>query len=242
MNVNILSKICAYVGIKNRKKLIKINQKFYEVCCSNVYLISLRERDKYLVFLRCCKLGRPKTVKTLLPYVDPTILDNRAIIDACEKGCAEVVKILLEDGRIDPCVEANKAIDMACTNGHLNILRLLVDDTRVMMNFKGGRQNLLCIASANGHLEVIKLLYRRDMIYNSPHLSYDDSIKYALCCACSRGHYRVVKFLLKLYKLDYSTIKANLVSNTASGNHKLLIFIQNYPKIDLETWLKINLE
>lgn len=50
---------------------------------------------------------------------------------ACKNGHAEVVRLLLADGRVDPAARDNSAIRHASKNGHSEVVRLLLQDSRV---------------------------------------------------------------------------------------------------------------
>ena len=72
--------------------------------------------------------GRALTVRNLLRVVEP---DVNAIITASQNGHAEIVELLLEDGRADPSADMNFALYVAAKNGHWDIVEMLLDDPRV---------------------------------------------------------------------------------------------------------------
>jgi ankyrin repeat protein len=75
-----------------------------------------------------CVQGFIDVIKLLLANgADPTAFENEAIRLACTDGLANVVEMLLQDGRADP----KHALEFACVNGHTKVVSLLLQDGRV---------------------------------------------------------------------------------------------------------------
>jgi ankyrin repeat protein len=62
---------------------------------------------------------------------DPTVSHNAAIRLASQKGQANIVSLLLQDGRVDPTDWKNFAIYVASYNGHVDVVDVLLQDGRV---------------------------------------------------------------------------------------------------------------
>lgn len=92
----------------------------------------------------------------ILPQVDPSDLDNQAVIVASEKGRIEMLNRLLQDPRVDPSAKGNAALTEAARNGHLDVVNRLLQDPRVNPAAQGNRT--LIIAANGGHLDVINRL------------------------------------------------------------------------------------
>lgn len=100
-------------------------------------------------------------VKLLLQckQVDPSIPDNVAIRIMAQKGCTEVVDLLLKDIRVDPNAMNALGFDAlmnACDKDHIEVVKLLLQDPRV--NPKAGKNRAIRLASNNDHTEIVKLL------------------------------------------------------------------------------------
>ncbi len=57
---------------------------------------------------------------------DPSVRGNEALVTAVDLGHTEIVRLLLEGGRVDPSARKNECIRIACKKGHHNIVRLLL--------------------------------------------------------------------------------------------------------------------
>ncbi len=85
-----------------------------------------QKKDRWGVSLACKKWHR-------LGWgaLDPSVNDNAAIRWASENGHAEVVRLLLEDGRADPTTTGeDNPIRWASTNGHWEVVELLLGDIK----------------------------------------------------------------------------------------------------------------
>jgi ankyrin repeat protein len=132
-------------------------------------------------------------VDKLLPFVDPSAGNNKAIRESSEKGCVAVVDRLLADPRVDPSVDINCAIRVASQKGHLAVVTRLLQDERV--NPSVDNNSAIRWASFNGHVAVVdRLLQARDA---SGRLCVDPSAKdnEAIRWASANGHVAVVELL-----------------------------------------------
>lgn len=89
---------------------------------------------------------------------------------ACKIGEHELVKILLEDGRIDPETNRNYCIKKACKYNRLKVVELLLDDGRADPNAGGGMP--LFYATSNKNKRVMEALLSdwRIKTYSKDHL------------------------------------------------------------------------
>jgi len=62
--------------------------------------------------------------------VDPTGMNNEALLSASANGHTEVVRLLLADPRVDPTV-GYSSLKVAQHHGHLEIVELLKADSRI---------------------------------------------------------------------------------------------------------------
>ena len=81
---------------------------------------------------------------------------KNAILNACENGHHNVVKLLLQDPRADPSVDSNLPIREACDGGYTKLVKILLKDERT---------DPTCVfnspirdASSNGFYDIVKIL------------------------------------------------------------------------------------
>jgi ankyrin repeat protein len=133
-----------------------------------------------------CRKGDVNRVKELLQQgVDPT----DSIIIASERGHANIVALLLQDGRSNPSAEDNMAIQLACVWGYADVVELLLKDGRV--DPTANKNNSISHACSNGHTKVVKLLLRDGRADPTAGNNWD------ITMASRFGHIGVVKALLR---------------------------------------------
>ena len=120
-----------------------------------------------------CKEGNIIRVKELLEQgVDPTVNDNVEIRIAILQNHVDVVKILLQDGRIDPTTMGNWPIRHASEQGYTDIVEALLQDRRVdPTEYKNAA---ICWAGESGHVKIVKMLLQDGRVEAT-----DNAIKYA---------------------------------------------------------------
>jgi hypothetical protein len=140
---------------------------------------------------------------------DPRVKDNWAIRVASSNGHADIVEVLLQDGRADPTAYDNDAIQWASSHGHADVVKLLLQDGRADPT----ADNNLAIRSAskNGHVDVVKLLLQDGRA--DPRAQNN----YALRWACNYRYIKVLEALLQDGRAD-PTANNNDALETASRN------------------------
>ncbi len=125
----------------------KIIVKYHKAEMAN---ISVKEE-----FSTALREGDVITVKRLLknPKVDPA--DHTFRLPS-EYGHADVVQLLLEDGRVDPTAKNNYAIVRSSQLGHAGVVQLLLADGRADPAVKNNYA--IRWSSQNGHAGVVQLL------------------------------------------------------------------------------------
>ena len=87
-------------------------------------------RNAYLRM--ACSKGDVEMTKLLLNNVDPTDFYESPFLEPCVKGHTEIVKLLLEDGRVDPNAGFRTSpFEMAALGGNIDVMKLLLEDDRV---------------------------------------------------------------------------------------------------------------
>lgn len=148
-----------------------------------------------------------QAAKSLAILRDPSVQNNQAIINACEKGKCEIVGLLLSaavssvthDARVNPADQNNLAIKKAPEHGYMNIVRLLLDDKRA--NPVDGKNNALIAACSdcydvNARLPIIELLL------NDPRIDPTMDNYRLLKIACARHNTKLLELLLSHPKVD----------------------------------------
>jgi ankyrin repeat protein len=149
------------------------------------------------VFFWAVRNGFTEIVKLLLEddSIDPAMMDNDSIAEACCKGHLEIVKLLLNDLRVDPSANDQLAIRFAASEGHFEIVELLLKDPRI--DPSAYDDEALIEACSEGHLRVVELLLQDERV--DP--SNDDN--HAINAASRKGHVEIVKLLLQHEQVDF---------------------------------------
>lgn len=177
--------------------------------------------------------GRADIVEWLLTTrrkdVDPTAGHNAALLQACQKGYAAVVKLLLADERVDPAADDDLAIQTACSAGHAAVVQILLKDKRVD---PAACDNVaISVASRKNCAPLMKLLLRdvrvdpttsdNEPMATACYMGNDEVVRVLLedgradpvaswnkplMLACDRGHPKVVKLLLADERVDTTHI------------------------------------
>ena len=187
--------------------------------------------DQSQAFIRACYRGYADIVQGFLAdgRVDPAaainvvmkwrdrhgvmhmgcVYSTDAICVSSRNGHADIVKLLLADGRADPTVRDNEPIRMSCASGQADVVRLLLADPRVDPAAKNN--NAICMSSRNAHTDVVQLLLadgRADPAACS---------NVAILMSCANGDDDVVRLLLADPRVD-PTARDNYAIRMSSKN------------------------
>jgi hypothetical protein len=127
---------------------------------------------------------------------------------SCQKGFAELVKLLLADKRVDPSLNS---LQIACENGHLQVVKLLLADKRV--DPSTDYQFSIQVASGNGYAEIVKLLLADKRVDPST------DNQYTICYASRLGHVEVVRLLLADERVDPSSGEQYAIRKAVQNGH-----------------------
>jgi hypothetical protein len=75
---------------------------------------------------------------------------------AAQQGPAELVTLLLQDGRVNPADKNNFAIRNAASQGKLDVVKILLGDNRIDLHAEDNYA--IRLAMANNHTEVVRFL------------------------------------------------------------------------------------
>lgn len=118
------------------------------------------------------------------------------MIASAGEGDADLIRLLLEDGRCDPSMKHNSPFLFACWSGNIDAVTLLMNDERVDVDdavpIMLGQHNVNAIDAAilGNRPEVLRLLLRDGRCDPAE----DNNV--ALLDACKRGLYECAKILL----------------------------------------------
>lgn len=161
------------------------------------YLMSicptLNTAEKEILLTIAARIGDSELFQTLLlndlelnPQKTPTQFRTSALYRH-----PDIVKILLQDGRIDPAINNNEPLCNSITAHRLEVVKLLLTDKRVdptANNYKAFQE-----AVRIGNIEIFKVLALNKHHYIN--LAYNNNL--ILNTALIDGHFDIVKFLLK---------------------------------------------
>ncbi|GBG25536.1 DNA replication licensing factor MCM2 [Hondaea fermentalgiana] len=133
-------------------------------------------------------------------WLDPRNAHSLALRKACRMGHIEIVRILLDDGRVDITASNQYCIRVACQKGNLELVCLLLEHPDVdptVLNDDAFRT-----AAAYGHLAICQAL----LAWQRPSTSHSallfDTVdpasqnNYAIRLAAYNGHWSICKLLL----------------------------------------------
>jgi len=159
-------------------------------------------------FYSACVSGYVENVKAFLECERFVLNNDHSFIltAAAEKGCADVVELLLKDGRLDPGLESNMALWKSASNGHTATVKFLLADKRVDPS---DQLNTVIIAAlVCGYVDIVKLLLTDERI---------DVSEYSFESVVRNGNVEIVKILLDDGRVNPS-FENNLLIRIATEN------------------------
>ena len=152
-------------------------------------------------------------VSALLAHPDVTMGHRHvaAFVAVAKVGNQEMVRLLLEDGRIPPQEMRNEALKSACWNGHANIVSLLLEDGRADPG--AGNSRALVSAVRSGNVEIIRMLLedgRSDPLVRN---------QFPLRMAAKCGWPGIVRLLLADPRMEGVAVDPEVVAVAAEYEH-----------------------
>ncbi|KAG5460178.1 MAG: ankyrin repeat-containing domain protein [Olpidium bornovanus] len=141
-----------------------------------------------------CASGYDRVVRLLLQHgVDPSTGSN-CLVNACLNENVEIVRMLLEDGRIDMSADEGRALQTAVVEGNYEIVELLMSAEGIDPACK---DNLaIRTASAKGYTDIVRRLLADPRV--DPSLQHNCALRKAV----RQGHVDIVKLLLEDPRVD----------------------------------------
>ncbi|KAI8891775.1 ankyrin repeat-containing domain protein, partial [Globomyces pollinis-pini] len=128
---------------------------------------------------------------------------------AIQENNANIVQLLLKDGRLDPSIGDNVALLVSSEKGYTGMVKLLLGDERVNPSVKDN--NAIRLASEHGRTEIVAILLNNRRV--------DPAAKnnHAIRLASQNGHTEIVNILLNDERVD-PTVYDNYITRIASQN------------------------
>ena len=145
----------------------------------------------YTPFVRACSMPSSDTVRTLLadPSTNPASHASFAIYNIMSHyDNADVMKLVLADGRADPMVNDGYALVMAILLNRVKCAHALLDDPRVDPSVRDNRALLLAVR--NGHLDIVERLLA------DPRVDPSSNNNQCIRSAMIRGHLEIAERLV----------------------------------------------
>ncbi|KAJ3232324.1 hypothetical protein HDU81_003066 [Chytriomyces hyalinus] len=146
---------------------------------------------------------------------DPAIEDSTPLILAALNGHADIVDLILKDGRADPGVSKSFPLRASASKGYAKIVELLIQDPRT--DVATTDNSAFKLAASDGHLEVVQLLL------NCPGVDPATSDSYGLRKASQGGYTQVVELLLKDGRSDAAAVDNYALSLAVQNGHKEVV-------------------
>ncbi|KAJ3355565.1 hypothetical protein HDU83_003232 [Entophlyctis luteolus] len=173
-------------------------------------------------------------------HVDPSMLDNGALIAAAEAGRSDIVELLLRDPRVNPLAEGGRALTLAAARGDTAMYSALL--ARVPVAGGGSTQGWdatlpLAVAARKAHARIVALTVARIAAAPaSPALATRASM--ALVFAVLSGDVETVRALLALPASHLDVRFSNdaaLLTAVQSGNEDIKALLLASGLIDLQS-------
>ncbi|KAJ3163001.1 hypothetical protein HDU88_006495 [Geranomyces variabilis] len=149
-----------------------------------------------LAFGLACSFGNTAVVKLLLAHDGFVVPDKSNVKCAAFNGHADIVQLLLNDGRF----QIGDAVFGAASSGHAAVVKVLLTDSRVDPTIM--EDHLLCDSCGNGRIAIVETLLADPRI--NPAVSNSWPLRFAL----SNGHEAVAKRLLADPRVDPSAARS----------------------------------
>jgi len=150
--------------------------------------------------------------------IGPEYAHGSALTLAAENGHANIVEILLKDGRIDPNVRINFSLSKAAAEGHADVVKLLLKDSRVD---PGLNNEVLENTIKGGHTEVVKLLLEDKR--SDPNVELLGHKGGPLRYAAEHGYTEIVRLLLADGRADPSARGSDALNLAAEHGHTEIV-------------------
>jgi len=217
---------------------------------------SYREYTIYMMnLIEACDNQDIERVKTLLndPTINPAVFevmgdaDNIQDVNAMhitsKNGNVEIMKLLLEDGRIDPTqggyvtnIGFYSPLHISSKMGHVEIVKLLLEDDRVNPNQKDEVEGFtpLMFACIENKIQVVKILLEDDRV--NPNQKDEVEGFTPLMFACIENKIQVVKILLSNPRININEVNNGhldcLYICCINDHHELVEMILTNPGYD----------
>lgn len=134
------------------------------------------------------------------PRTNPENETTSAFDVAIRRGHAEVVRILLADGRFDPTIEEGEesVLTTAVEDCNIDIVRILLEDKRI--DPSANKNEALLAAAKYGYAAIFQLLLSREEVLEMEEETGDD---YGLESAVMGSHVSIVKLILQLPYIQF---------------------------------------
>ncbi|KAJ3029080.1 UNVERIFIED_CONTAM: hypothetical protein HDU68_000207 [Siphonaria sp. JEL0065] len=182
--------------------------------------------DNFYALQRTCIHGHADILRILMQVLDPSSLDNIAILQASRNSHSEIVRLLLTDSRVNPSVQRNKALVYAVSRGDLEIARLLLAAERV--HPANVYENLILSAVQRQNVEMVRLLVEDGRIDPC-----DNGGSLAMHLCTDRGDVEILKVLLEDPRVDAGVDdQYALQLAIRRGHHDVVEVLLAHPTVD----------
>ena len=205
--------------------------------------------------IRVCKRGNLQSATLLLDTykIDPSEINNGAIVGASRWGHGKVVALLLADRRVDPSDDDNAAIFLASFGGHYEVVSMLLADPRVDPSVNSNSNavfeacspknvrlplgvpyygpSAISGASANGSIAVVRLLLA------DPRVDPSTNNNLAIRWASLYGHFEIVSLLLadplgRVNPGANNNEAIRVAVRSGFGYHEVMLLLLADPRVD----------
>ncbi|KAJ3253176.1 hypothetical protein HK103_000817 [Boothiomyces macroporosus] len=165
--------------------------------------------------------GHSKIVELLLPFNDPSVDNQKALVYAIKSGSHSVVRILLKDPRISPLNLGQSILEEASENPQ--ICKLFVLDDRI--DFTKCGDLMFTKMSEFNNLHIMKLLIDKGI---DP-AAMDNK---ALLLSCKKNHLEICKWLLGNESVKQAQVLPSLTVAAELGYDRIVDLILNETRLD----------